>query len=748
MKKSTLLILVYIFSFKIVLGQNYTQLVNPMIGTGANGHVFPGATSPFGMIQLSPDQGIKGWGGCSGYQYNQNTIVGFSHTHLSGTGVGDLGDILMMPHVGIKSDTVFFPGKTNFTHQQEKASPSVYEVYLPSPKIKVRLTTTPRVGIHEYTFPKSAQAMVNINLIYKIFDDWGKISEAQFVVENDTTFSGYRNVNEGWAPTRRVYFVIKTNKAVKRITSNIGNYEFNKYLSSKVFQRGRSKDSNMNLLFETSENEKVILKVAISAVSVSHARINIAEAKGWDFDTFVDNNNRLWNSYLSRIKVEADPVVSQLFYTGLYHAMIQPNQMAEADSSFFGPDYKVHKSKTGKYYSTLSLWDTYRAAHPLYTVVVPELVPDMMNSMLQHNEHNGYLPIWALWGTENHCMIANHSVPVLVDAVFKGFKNIDVEKTYDAIKKTLTLDHHGSHWNSWQYTKYGYMTADSTGGSSVSKTLECAFNDWCAAQLAKKLGKTDDYNYFIKRSKYFKNLFNPTYNMMWPKNTDGKWVTWDAYKTDYAGPYTEGNAWQYIWSVQHNPYDLIKLFPSHKTCVSKLDQTFSDTTKITGGVNDVTGLIGQYAHGNEPSHHIAYFYNFLGQPWKTQKLVRQILQTQYTTQPEGLSGNEDCGQMSAWYVLSALGFYPYNPANGVYILGSPAVNKAVLQVGNGKTFSIIAHNNSPKNIYVAATKLNGKPYLNTYIRHTDIQNGGELTFIMTDKPVKKQTLIANLPPLN
>lgn len=745
--KTKLTIILCFFCFLTQLkAQNFQQFVNPIIGTGGNGHVFPGATTPFGMVQLSPDQGIKGWGGCSGYQYNQNVIIGFSHTHLSGTGIGDLGDILLMPYLGIKSDTVLYPGKTDFTHQQEKALPSVYQVYLPTPKINVRLTTTQRVGIHEYTFPKSAQAMVNINLIHKINNDWGKVTEAEFVVENDTTFSGYRYVTDAWAPARRVYFVIKTNKRVKRILSNIGNFEFNKTLNSNTFQRVRNKKINMNLLFETANYEKIVLKVAISAVSVNHARINLSEAESWNVDNFINSSSALWNTYLSRIQIEADPVVKEIFYTSIYHTMIQPNQMAEPDSSFFGPDYKVHKSTTGKYYSTLSLWDTYRAAHPLYTLLIPELVPDMINSMLQHDDYNGYLPIWALWGTENHCMIANHSVPVLVDAVLKGFNNIDAEKAYQAIKKTLTYDHQGSHWNNWEYVKYGYMRADSTGGSSVSKTLECAYNDWCAAQLAKKLNKIEDYNYFIKRSNYFKSLFHPTKQMMWPKNTDGKWAVWDAYKTDYEVPYTEGNAWQYIWSVQHNPYGLIKLFPSEKACEKMLDQTFADTTKITGNVGDVSGLIGQYAHGNEPSHHTAYFYNFLGRPYKTQKLVRQILQTMYTNQPDGISGNEDCGQMSAWYIFSSLGFYPYNPANGVYLLGSPLVNKAIIQVANGKTFIIIAKNNSAKNIYVASVTLNGKPYLNTFIRHSDIQKGGVLEFTMSQNPITKLIKIANRPP--
>ena len=719
-----------------------------MIGTGGNGHVFPGATVPFGIVQLSPDQRTTGWEFCSGYSYAENQILGFSHTHLSGTGIGDLGDILVMPYVGKKPDTSSYPGKTTFSHLQEKSSPGYYEVFLPEPKIWVQLTASQRVGVHQYTFPKSKEAFININLIHKIYSHWGKAVESEFIVENDSTFSGYRYLAEGWAPLRKVYFVIVLSKPIKNIYVNSQTTDLRGSLLAKGYQRFRNKNININLQFQTSEMEKIGMKVALSAISVENARKNLEEVKNLNFQKVRDNAKQLWNNYLSRLQITAEPKVKEIFYTSLYHTLVQPNQMADPDSSFVGPDYQLHKSATGNYYSTFSLWDTYRATHPLYTLLVPELVPDMMNTLLQHHSINGFLPIWALWGTENHCMIANHSVPVLTDAILKGFKGIDAEKAYSAIKKTLTDDHQGSHWNAWQYDKYGYVRADSLGGSSVSKTLEFSFNDWCAAQLAKKLNKTADYDYFMKRANYYKNLFRKDKEMMWPKNTDGKWAIWDEYKTDYAGPYTEGNAWQYIWSVQHDPYGLIKLFPSEKDCIKKLDRTFSDTTKITGNVGDVSGLIGQYAHGNEPSHHIAYFYPFLGQPWKTQKLVRQILATQYSNQPDGLSGNEDCGQMSAWYMFSAMGFYPYNPANGIYVFGSPTVNSAVLEVAGGKTFTIIAKNNSPENIYVASVMLNGKPYVKTYLRHADIEAGGVLEFKMTNKPNLKQTLEINRPPLN
>ena len=420
--------------------------------------------------------------------------------------------------------------------------------------------------------------------------------------------------------------------------------------------------------------------------------------------------------------------------------------MADSDSSFTSPDYQIHKSKTGKYYSTFSLWDTYRATHPLYTLLTPELVPDMMNSMLQHEKLNGYLPIWTLWGTENHCMIGNHSIPVLTDAILKGFPDIDAEQTYQAIKKTLTQEHQGSHWNAWKYDTYGYLPAENAS-EAVSKTLEFAYDDWCAAQLAKKLNYLDDYQYFMKRSQYYKNHFNPAKAMMWPRNSDGTWVKWDEYKAQYGGPYTEGNAWQYIWSVQHDPYGLINLFTNEKASISKLDATFSNTHVVTGDLNDVSGMIGQYAHGNEPSHHIAYMYQFMGQPWKTQRIVRQIMDDLYSTKPDGLSGNEDCGQMSAWYIFSALGFYPFNPANGVYVLGSPAISKATIDVADGKKFVIITKDNSDRNRYVSSVTLNGKPYLKSYIRHQDIQKGGFLEFKMSSKPTMKMIDKENRPPI-
>jgi predicted alpha-1,2-mannosidase len=730
-----------------VKAQDFIQYVNPMIGTGGNGHVFPGATVPFGMVQLSPDQRTVGWSYCSGYNYEEKTILGFSHTHLSGTGVGDLGDILVMPYVGIKSDTCTYPGKTNFSHLQEKSSPGFYEVFLPQPKILAELTASQRVGVHQYTFPKTNEAFININLIHKINSNSGKVIESEFVVENDSTFSGYRCIADGWAPWRKVYFVIVVSKPIKNIYMNSQATDLKNSLLSKGYQRFRNQNINVNLQFEASEAEKIEMKVALSAISVKNARKNLNEVRNLNFKEVQENAKQLWNRYLSRIQIDADTKVKEIFYTSLYHNLVQPNQMADPDSSFLGPDYQVHKSITGNYYSTFSLWDTYRATQPLYTLLVPELVPDMMNTLLQHESINGYLPIWSLWGTETHCMIANHSVPVLTDAILKGLKGIDAEKAFLTIKNSLTLDHRGSNWNAWRYDKYGYVRADSLGGSSVSKTLEFSYDDWCAAQLAKKLNKPSDYAYFMKRAGYYKNLFNPAKEMMWPKNSDGNWAIWNEYKTEYGGPYTEGNAWQYIWSVQHDPYGLIKLFPSEKECIKKLDQTFSDNTQIKGNVGDVSGLIGQYAHGNEPSHHIAYFYPFLGQPWKTQKLVRHILATQYDNQPDGLSGNEDCGQMSAWYIFSALGFYPYNPANGIYIMGSPAVNKAVIKVADGKTFTIIAKNNSAENIYVASVMLNGKTYNKTYIRHQDIEAGGVLEFKMSNHPNLKQTSKINRPPL-
>ncbi len=747
MKKVFLLATILGLVIFTAMAQDFTHFVNPMIGTDANGHVFPGASVPFGMIQVSPDQKTTGWEFCSGYRYKESTISGFSHTHLSGTGVGDLGDILIMPYIGRKSDTIPYPGKTTFSHLQEKSSPGYYQVYLPEPAINVELTASQRVGVHQYTFPQTNEAFININLKHKIYSNWGTAVETQFYIENDSTFSGYKFIAQGWAPARKVYFVIKTSKAAKNIFMNAKGWGGMNGLITRGVKSIKNNELFINLQFQTNASEKIITKVAISAVSLENARKNLDEVKDRDFDQVHEAAKELWNNYLTRIQIEGEPQVKEIFYTSLYHAMVQPNQIADPDSSYSGPDFLLHKSSTGKYYSTLSLWDTYRAAHPLYTILVPELVPGMINTMLQHESINGYLPIWTLWGTENHCMIGNHSIPVITDAIFKGFKGIDAEKAYSAIKKTLTQEHSNSHWNAWQYDKFGYVRADSCGESSVSKTLEYAYDDWCAAQLAKKLGKTKDYAYFMKRSQNYRNVFNPEKGFMWPRNTDGSWADWDEYRVQFGSPYTEGNAWQFVWGVQHDPYGLIGLFPSPLDCQNKLDSTFSNTHQISGHLNDVTGIIGQYAHGNEPGHHTAYLFQFLGQPWKTQKIIRQILETQYTNKADGLCGNEDCGQMSAWYALSALGFYPVNPANGVYVLGSPAVSKATIQVANGKTFVILAKNNSAKNIYVNSVILNGKPYPNTYIRHADIEKGGVLEFIMSDKPLMKVVPMGNRPPL-
>lgn len=745
MKYKNLCLALYSIVFcTAVNAQDFTQYVNPFIGTGGNGHVFPGATLPFGAVQLSPDQKTTTWEYCSGYRYLDSTILGFSHTHLSGTGVGDLGDILLMPYLGKKPDTLLYPGKSSFSHAQEKASPGYYQVLLNPSQINVQLTTTERVGLHKYSFPKSTQAMVYIDLKHKIYSDWGKITESEITKENDTTFTGYRLVTQAWAPARMVYFVIRTSKPITTSYFNNKNTDVKNAQLEKGIVKIRSQNVQVNLQFNTLNNPNILIKVALSTVSLNNAKINLQEIPHWDFDVVAKQAKEKWNSYLKRAKIEADEKTKTIFYTALYHTFIQPNQLADKDSSYYGPNYAVQKSKTGNYYSTFSLWDTYRSTHTLYTLFTPERVPDMVNTLLQHHQTNGYLPIWTLGGTENHCMIANHAVPVIVEAINKGFANINANQAYEAIKASLTTDHQGSYLNQWKYNTKGYMAADSTGGSSVSKTLEFAYDDWCAAQLAKKLGKVTDYNFFLNRSNFYKNHFNKQYNMMWPKKADGSWLVWDKYKTDYAGPYTEGNAWQYIWAVQHDPYGLISLFPNKQACINKLDSTFTDNTKITGNVGDVTGIIGQYAHGNEPSHHTAYMFNFLGQPWKTQKWVRQILATQYHNQPDGLSGNEDCGQMSSWYVLSAMGFYPFNPANGIYILGSPALSKATLTLGKN-TFTIATQNFSAKNIYVKAIKLNGKPYTKTYIKHSDMVAGGQLQFFMTDKPITKTTAQADMP---
>lgn len=692
-----------------------SKYVNPFIGTSGFGHAYPGATVPFGMVQLSPETGNFKWDYTSGYQYADSTILGFAHTHLSGTGVSDLGDVLFFPFQGTKTTM-----KSSFSKNTEKASPGYYTVVLKDYNIKAELTTTAKVGIHQYTFNNGGKASILIDAQNGLVNSPRELAmhilEGSMEVIGNNTINGYIQ-SKKWV-TKRTYFTIV----------------FDKPFSASHFIDG-DKKRKIVVDFELAKGGKVGAKVALSTVSVEGAKLNMKEGAGKSFENIRTAAITKWDKYLSTVTITGTQAQKENFYTSLYHLLIQPNNIADADGKYRGADDQIHQSANKNYYSTLSLWDTFRAAHPLYTILYPKQNAEIVNSMVDHFDAVHTLPVWTLVGKENWCMIGNHSIPVIVDAYFKSMQGFDADRAYNAIKKTLT--NNGNPKHDWVvYDKYGYYPSDVTKVEAVSKTLEAGFDDWCAAQMAKKLGKTEDYEFFMERSGYYKNLFDKSTNLMRGKNADGNWVTpFDPLKISHAstsgGDYTEGNAWQYSFHVLQDVPGLINLMGGKDKFVAKLDTLFTMAPTVVGdgAIVDVTGLIGQYAHGNEPSHHIAYLYALAGKPWKTQQLIPEILAEQYKNKPDGLSGNDDCGQMSAWYIFSSLGFYPVNPADGKYIFGTPAYTNATLKVRD-KTLTITAKNLSSKNRFVQSITLNNVKLNKGYITHQQLMAGGNLTYIM------------------
>lgn len=739
-------VLISQFSLAQQKAGNYTQYVNPFIGTGAvdtnslSGSNFPGPTLPFSFIQLSPDTDAGPDDPASGYDYNAKSIVGFSHTHLSGTGVSDLFDVLLMPTTGeVRLQPGTADGKekgyrSTFSHQQEIAHPGYYQVKLLDYNVNAELTSTEHVGMHRYRFPQKADAHVVLDLDHSLNKKrpyWScKILDAQIRIVSPTVIEGYR-ILTGWADLRKVYF----------------HLEFSRPFISSSMTNGKRKPSVVNIIngnalkaafdFDTKNEDDVLVKVSLSPVSVENARLNMqTEMSGWNFDQVCNDANTKWEKELSKIKIEGDLQQKRIFYTALYHAFIQPNNIADVNGEYMASDFTIQKLPTGKYYSTFSLWDTYRAAHPLYTLIQPEKTVDFVNSMIAHYKAYGYLPIWQLWGEENYCMIGNHAIPVIVDAALKGMKGFDLEEAYEAVKKSSTTDHPNSPFSIWD--KYHYMPED-LQSQSVSITLENAYDDWCVAQLAKRLGKTDDYNFFLNRSSYYKNLYNSATGFFQGKKSDGKWLE-PFNPLNYGGnggnPYTEGNAWQYFWYVPQDVNGLVQLTGGKQAFGNKLDTFFTLTDTSAEKNGNASGFIGQYAHGNEPSHHVTYLYDYIGQPWKTQYYVSKVLHEQYNDNSSGYTGNDDCGQMSSWFIFSAMGFYPVNPANGVYAIGSPILPKVELMMPNGKTFTVVTQNAHKENCYIQSVKLNGKSYDKTYLTQTDLENGGVLEFKMGNKPNK------------
>ncbi|QEC74490.1 GH92 family glycosyl hydrolase [Mucilaginibacter ginsenosidivorax] len=709
---------------------SFTKYVDPYIGTGFHGHVFVGANVPFGAVQLGPTNLSEGWDWCSGYHISDSTIIGFQHTHLSGTGIGDLGDISFMPTTGaIKTYKGSLKDMQDgyvslFSHKDEVVKPGYYKVKLKRYDIGVELTATTRVGMHKYTFPTSKDAHIVIDLQEGI--GWDRSYETYIKQEDKYTISGYR-FSKGWAADQRIYFTAVFSKPIEK---------FAVYDSTAKAIGTKLKGAKIKgvISFATSKGEVVYAKVGISPVSSANAMLNIkAEIPGWDFAKVVSQADQAWNAQLGKINIKADSLsILKKFYTAFYHSMVAPSIFNDVNGEYWGTDKKVHKNVGFNNVTTFSLWDTYRSNNPLSTIIHPEHTNDMINSMLAIYQQQGTLPTWHLMANETNCMVGYSAVPVVADALLKGYKGFDANLAYEAMKTTAMQDARGVKF----VKKLGFIPADSTA-ESVSMGLEYAIDDWCLAQVAKKLGKTADYEYFSKRGKYYKNYYDPKAGFMRGRLADNSWRTpYSPFISIHeTGDFTEGNGWEYTFLVPQDVEGLINLLGGKDKFNIKLDSLFiaeGDMGKFKSP--DVSGLIGQYAHGNEPGHPMAYYYDYSGQPWKTAAKVRYILDDFYTTKTDGIIGNEDVGQMSAWYVLSALGFYPVNPANGLYVFGSPVITEATLKLQGNKTFHVVVKNNGPKNMYINAMKLNGVNYTKTYFSHKTLMAGGELEITMGDKP--------------
>ena len=707
---------------------DYTQLVNPFVGTDFTGNTYPGAQAPFGMVQLSPDNGLAGWDRISGYFYPDCTIAGFSHTHLSGTGAGDLYDILFMP-VTLPYNETAEGGlgiHSKFSHNDEEASAGYYRVKLQDYDINVELTATPRCGVQRYTFPK-AESMVVLNL--KKAMNWDFTMDSNIEVVDSCNIRGYR-FSEGWARGQKVYFATRFSRPFKSMELD----------SAEIKLKGEKVGTSnvARFMFDTEEGEQITIVTALSGVSVEGAVKNLnAEAPHNDFDQYLAEAKTDWNKQLQRIEIKGGADDDRVnFYTALYHSMIAPTIYSDVDGKYYGPDKQVHQADGWTNYSTFSLWDTFRAAHPLFTYTEPERVGDMVQSFIAFYEQNGRLPVWNFWGSETDMMIGYHAVPVIVDAYLKGIGNFDAEKALEACVATANIDEYRGIglYKGKGYVPYNVVDKYNAENWSLSRTLEYAFDDFCIAEMAQKMGKTELANEFYKRSQNYRNVFNPATGFMQP--IDDKGVFQPNFNPDeYTAHICESNAWHYFWSVQHDIKGLISLTGGQDKFAAKLDSMF---TYIPAGNEELpifsTGMIGQYAHGNEPSHHVIYLYNKVRQPWKTQKYAAQVMHDLYFNAPAGLCGNEDCGQMSAWYVFSAMGFYPVNPVSGEYEIGTPLFPEMRLNLNNGKTFTVLAPNVSRENIYIQNVKVNGQPYDESYITHQQIMDGATVEFVMGNQP--------------
>jgi predicted alpha-1,2-mannosidase len=713
---------------KSIQTEDLTKYVDPFIGTGYHGHTFPGPALPFGQIQLSPDNGRDGWDWSSGYHFSDSLIAGFSHTHLSGTGIGDLSDILMMPTTK-KIGTAFFDKtarvseklKSKFRHEDEKAEVGYYQVKLLDDQINVELAATKRVGFQRYSFPENKDNQVVVDLGFAINTD--NPVETFIIKRSDTEIVGYR-YSEGWAKNQHVYFVTRFSEPIRHIQM------YDAVMSDSLTGKGK----NIKAVLHFGAAQKLIVKTSISSASIEAAMKNMdADENGFEFDKVVLEAREEWNKELGKITVKtSNEDLKKVFYTALYHTFLSPYTFSDVDGSYMDYNHQPAKITGFTKYTVFSLWDTFRALNPLFTITQPHLTNDIIKSMLLQYEQSGLLPVWELMGNETGTMIGYHSIPVITDAIMKNIGDFDIAKAYEAMKKSSMSNLAGLDF----YRSLKYIPSDKEN-ESVSKTLEYCYDDWCIAQVAKKLGKNEEYEYYLERSKYYKNVFDKKIGFMRGKLLNGKWAEpfdpkFSKHQNDY---FTEGNGWQWTWFVPEDVKGLSGLFGGDEAFVRKLDQLFTESSEIKGEAAsvDISGMIGQYAHGNEPSHSTVYLYEVLNKDaWKTQKLVNQIITTLYSSKPEGLSGNEDCGQMSAWYVFASAGLYPVCPGDNRYYFASPMFEELSFNIKDGITFTIKTRNQSAQNIYIRSATLNGEKLDRLYITHEEILKGGELVFEMSD----------------
>lgn len=710
--------------------EDLTQFVDPRIGTGGHGHVFYGANVPYGFIQLGPTSIPQSWDWVSGYHVSDSTVIGFPHTHLSGTGIGDLHDINVMPVVGevtySRGDASSYEtGLWSYSDRsKEVVTPGYYRTHLSRYNVDVELTATKRVGFHKYTFLGNESPAIVFDMVNG--GCWDKTTEAVIRVVNDSTVSGYR-YSKGWADDQRVFFRAEFSR-------KFDNVEF--IVNDSVKEGNMAKGAQLfaRVNFAAGNQEPVYMKVALSPTSEEGAQLNMqTELSGWDFEKTIADAKAAWNKELNKVKVyTTDEASKKIFYTSLYHTLFAPSEFCDVNGDYYGADKQMHKGEGFVNYTTFSLWDTYRAAQPLMTILHPEKMSDIINTMLHIHQQQGKLPVWHLMGCETNCMVGNPGVPVVADAILKDIKGFDSELAFKALKESSMLPERGMEHR----IEYGFIPADKMT-EAIAYDMEYAIADWTVAQAAQKLGKQEDYEYFLKRSKSYKNYFDASTGFMRGKMLDGSWRTpFSPYASSHReDDYCEGNAWQYTWLVPHDVEGLVECFGSKEVFVNKLDSLFLANGDMGDASSpDISGLIGQYAHGNEPSHHTVYLYTLVGQPWKTADRIKEILHTMYTDQPDGLSGNEDVGQMSAWYILSSFGFYQVEPAGGKFVFGYPNFDKVEIAVPAGK-FVIERENKGQQNNYIQGIVLNGTEYKKPWIEYADIMKGGELKFLMGDEPV-------------